>query len=136
MVSGISSTSTLSTEMLQKMQQEMFNRVDENGDEAIDKTEFETMINKMAEETGMEVDVEARFDELDANGDGQLDQEEFDAGGPPPPPPPPNADQLSSLSTYGSDGQLNQDTDLQTLLELLSEQDAESISYEPVDYVA
>lgn len=137
MMSGISGMSGMMGGMRPDPQQ-MFNRMDKDGSSSIDKDEFSAMAEKMAEETGTEIDVDSLMEEYDGDGDGVLNQEETQAAmeslheqmGPPPaggpgagggPPPPPEEE---TSGVYGQDGVDSQSTVAQ-LLEALSESEDE-----------
>lgn len=77
MISSVQGASSLSTNMLPKMQERMFVRADQNGDGAIDKAELQQLADDMSKRTGMSIDLEASFASMDANGDGQIDATEF-----------------------------------------------------------
>jgi len=90
MISGIQGGfSSLAAPDLQQMREQMFSRLDPDGDGQID-------LEELAAESGTE---DARgampgefLEELraaDANGDGLISEEEFASFEPPPPPPPP-----------------------------------------------
>lgn len=59
--------------------EEMFNRVDEDGDGGIDKSEMQTFAERASEMTGEEVDADDLFDQFDEDGDGILNAEEAEA---------------------------------------------------------
>lgn len=102
-MSSISSvSSSMSSTMLKQMQEEMFKRVDANGDSSISKDEFSTLSKSGG--TQGSADTEAMFAQLDSDSDGAISRLESDAAiakagqemqaqgvrpqGPPPGPPP------------------------------------------------
>ncbi len=100
---------------MQARRDEMFAKVDQNGDGSLDKTEFQAMAEKMAERTGESMNVDEMFTQMDANSDGKLDQSELEAGMEAmrpdmPPPPPPMSES---------------DNSVQTLLDMLAEEQEE-----------
>ena len=109
-VSGIDQTA------MQQRRDEMFAKIDQNGDGSLDKAEFSAMAEKMSQRTGETVDIDQLFADIDTNSDGVLDQEELDAHAenmraqmPPPPPPPEESSESGHLT--------------QTLLDWLAEQE-------------
>jgi EF-hand domain pair len=121
-MSGISSLSGLSTVVqtlarpvdTSKLQQTLLEKIDSNGDQAIDKTELSSFLQYVRSKTGADgPDVDTVFDSLDANGNGSVSLQELTApsdtlidqlkaqlrdaqigssqvadSAPPPPPPP------------------------------------------------
>lgn len=97
---------------------DLFSKVDSDGDGAVNQTELQALLEKMpggtASKTGVSSD--ELFSQLDADGDGSLSEAEFDAGRPSgeagggavggmPPPPPggpggPGGASASSSTTY------------------------------------
>ena len=131
MISGISGSGgyppTIDAATMQQRKEEMFARVDTNGDGGIDKAELQVMLDKMAERDGQTRDVDELFTQFDVNGDGSLDQTEMDAmhelfmeemkaSGSMPPPPPEGA--MEGTSGTGSDL-------FQSLLDALADADEE-----------
>ena len=84
---------------LSEMRQNMFDRMDQDGNGLISKTEFQTAAAERAKKTGQAMDVDKLFAAIDTNQDGSIDKSENDAAmenmKPPPPPPP---DMMSDLS--------------------------------------
>jgi Ca2+-binding EF-hand superfamily protein len=77
---------------------EIFNKTDGDGSGSLDSTEFESLISKLSEATGQELDAEEMFTTYDADGNGVLSETETASAleanrpqGPPSPPPPPMA---------------------------------------------
>jgi len=81
-------------------QQRLLSRLDTDQSGGVDGTELQSMIDGVAQKTGLSLDTSAEdmLAQYDADGDGQLSQAEFDAGRPsgqepgmaggmPPPPP-------------------------------------------------
>jgi len=63
-----------------EMKQQMFAKVDTDGDGSIDRSEFESMAEKLSERSGQSIDVEKAFASLDTNADGLLAKAEIEAG--------------------------------------------------------
>ena len=92
---------------------ELFGKIDTNGDGTVDKTELQTVTDKIKADTGQ--DASDLFGKLDTDGDGKITQTEFDAGrpdkstasaqgagGPPPGGPPPGGGGGASASSDSS----------------------------------
>jgi len=61
---------------LTQMAQDIFKKLDANGDSSIDKQEFEAVITKLG---GFNVqDTDKIFGQIDTNGDGKIDQSEIE----------------------------------------------------------
>lgn len=110
--------------------EEMFNEIDTDGSGGIDETELTAFAEKLAEDTGFELNLDEAIAAYDEDGDSALSQEEMDtmmkAGMPAPPPPPPMPEQ--ALAAYGQNS--GEDDLLNTLLSMLgsnTESDEESV---------
>lgn len=97
---------------------DLFSKVDSDGDGAVNQTELQALLEKMSGGTASKTGVSSDelFSQLDADGDGSLSEAEFDAGRPSgeagggavggmPPPPPggpggPGGASASSSTTY------------------------------------
>mgnify|MGYP002350607106 CR=1 FL=1 len=94
-------------------QQRLLSKLDTDQSGGVDGTELQSMIDGVAQKTGLSLDTSAEdmLAQYDADGDGQLSQAEFDAGRPsgqepgmaggmpPPPPGGPGGAQPSGSST-------------------------------------
>ena len=89
MINGISGGSMAPQQMsaMRGQRENPFDKVDSNGDGAIDETEFSAFAVEMSEKTGQSMDADQKMSEIDTDGDGLLSQEEFKAGRPEGPPP-------------------------------------------------
>jgi Ca2+-binding EF-hand superfamily protein len=99
--------------MLQQHLDDLFGKIDSNGDSGIDKTEFSSFAEKISECTGTSLNVDDVFSTYDANGDGTLTTDEMKAfmkDNAPPPPQMQNA--MSAYGTYNSIDQISQLIDL------------------------
>ena len=83
---------------ISEMRQNMFNKMDQDGDGLISKTEFQTAAEKRAQKTGQTMDVDEVFAAIDTNQDGSIDKSENDAAMESMKPPPPPPDMMSDLS--------------------------------------
>jgi len=101
MMSGIQGSTSISSEMMAQMREEMFTRIDQNGDGQLDQSEMEAFSTEMAERTGQSASTEDIFSIADTNGDGVISKDEFDSARPPGPPPGPPPDSL----TYTADAE-------------------------------
>ena len=63
-----------------EMRQQMFAKVDTNGDGAIGKSEFESVAGKVSQRTGRSIDAAEAFAAMDTNADGLLVKAEVEAG--------------------------------------------------------
>jgi Ca2+-binding EF-hand superfamily protein len=75
MMSGISGMGGMMGGMRPDPQQ-IFNRVDKDGNGGLDESELGAMADKIAERTGKEIDVDSLMEEYDGDGDGVLNQDE------------------------------------------------------------
>lgn len=113
-----------------KLQQQLFSKVDSNGDKSIDETELKSFLDYVGEKTGSSIDSASALKALDSDGNGSISETEltdnasalFDQlksqlmssqmqmghGGPPPPPPSDedSSDMFSSIDTDG-DGSIS-----------------------------
>lgn len=96
---------------------DLFGKVDSDGDGAVSQTELQALLEKMSGGTASKTGVssEELFSQLDGNGDGSLSEAEFDAGRPsgeagggaaggmaPPPPGGPGGPGGASASSSGT----------------------------------
>lgn len=141
MMSGISGVGGMMGGMRPNPQQ-MFNRMDGDGNGGIDQNELSAITEKMAEQSGTEIDVASVMEAFDSDQDGLLSQEESQSAmesmhgqvGPPPPPPPKGGMEgpmaMGSMSNQAVSEAYSQNDDEQStidqLLESLSETDDES----------
>jgi len=108
--------------------EEMFSAIDTDGSGGVDETELTAFAEKLAEDTGFELNLDEAIAAYDGDGDGALSQEEMDtmmkAEMPPPPPPMPE----QALAAYGQNS--GEDDLLNTLLSMLgsnADSDGESV---------
>ncbi len=154
-MSSISSIgNSVGSTMLKQMQEEMFKKVDTNGDGSISKEEFSQLSNSGESQGGL--DAESMFTSLDADNDGAINRLESDASiarlaqqmesrgagpqGQPPGPPPSGGSGLSgkteesaNASTIFDEMDTNQDgtVSLAELTAALESQDKNSSSSNP-----
>jgi Ca2+-binding EF-hand superfamily protein len=84
MVSSVSNSSSNISQMMQMMMQsmqqrqdDMFSKIDSNGDGKIDKAEFSDLAKKMSEMSGSSINADDAFTKYDANKDGTLSKDEL-----------------------------------------------------------
>jgi Ca2+-binding EF-hand superfamily protein len=86
-VSGYINQMTLPS--MEMRRNDLFNKVDSNGDGGIDKVEISDLAKKLSEDTGTTLNVDDIFSTYDADGDGKLSKTELDSfmreNAPPPP---------------------------------------------------
>jgi len=138
MMSGISGVGGMMGGMRPNPQQ-MFNRMDGDGNGGIDQNELSAITTQMAEQSGTEIDVAGVMEAFDSDQDGLLSQEESQSAmeslheqlGPPPPPPMggmegPGAGSMSNQAVSEAYSQSDEDqSTIDQLLESLSETDDE-----------
>lgn len=146
MSNSISSVSSLLTQT-QKMpsNEEMFNKLDQNGDGKLDQDELASVVDKINETQGLSVDVVELLSQNDTDGDGALNQDEMDSAmesyAPPQGPPPQMlngvagygeltdaSEMFSALDTDG-DGKLSTD-ELSTLAQQISQNSSLAVDVE------
>lgn len=124
---------------------DLFDKVDSDGDSAVNKTELQALLEAMSGGTASQTGVSSddAFAALDTDGDGSLTQAEFDAGRPseggmPPPPGGAGGTQTSSATTTYDTLDTNEDG-VVSLTERLAgatsaqEQDAVSALFSAID---
>jgi Ca2+-binding EF-hand superfamily protein len=114
--------------MQQNMLDDLFGKVDSNGDGSIDTTEFSELASNISGDTGTTINADDAFSTYDANGDGSLSKDElssFMKDNAPPPPPPPSQMQ-NATSAYGT-GSSSTDQ-ISQLIELLKNQSSTDTS--------
>lgn len=122
MTSAISMSGSSMVSMQAKLQQQLFSKVDANGDKAIDKTELTSFLNFVSEKTGTgSVDSQALLESIDTDGNGAISESElqdnsevlFDQlraqlmsseASQAAPPPPPHGDAGEMFAGIDSDG--------------------------------
>ncbi len=130
-ISGI--TNSYITTMLQNVKKpsadEMFSKIDTDGDGSISEAELTTMQEEMSQMSGQTVDAVSYFSDYDADGDGLLARDEMDSlmaklhetMGPPPGPPP--ADPGIAIQAYLNNSE--SDDTVSTILDLVDQYLAE-----------
>jgi Ca2+-binding EF-hand superfamily protein len=106
-----------------KLQQQLFSKVDANGDKSIDQTELTSFLDYVGEKTGSSIDSAAALKALDSDGNGSISETELTDNasalfdqlktqlmssqmqmGSAPPPPPPKEDSSEMFSSIDTDG--------------------------------
>ncbi len=96
--------SRMTTVSMQKQNDQKFAKLDTDGNGSLSKDEFQVLMNKIAERTGLIPDVDKMFESADTDGDGLLTETEMENARPQGPPPlPPMMDMASSESTNSLD---------------------------------
>ncbi len=115
--------------------EEMFSSIDTDGNGGVNQSELITFAEKLAEDTGYELNLDEAMATYDTDGDNSLSQEEMDTmmqtEVPAPPSPPPMSEQ--ALAAYGQNS--GEDDLLSTLLSMLSgsEESEEQSAYASVN---
>ncbi len=141
MISGINDGSSFMRNMgmgaMRPDPAERFNKADANGDGGLDKSEMQTVLDKVSEMSGQDINVDNVFSEFDADEDGVLSEQEAETamnqlreemepqmrgmkggkGGPHPP----------GIGGRGVDGGDESESSLISMLNSLSEDEEESI---------
>jgi Ca2+-binding EF-hand superfamily protein len=134
MISAINSTSTLATKLdtskMKARQEEMFAKMDTDGNGTIDKAEFAAFAQQ-APQTNSTTDgkpsAEEMFTQMDTDGDGSVSKAEFEAFKPPKPPEAQGAQGQGDLSKMFSkidtdgNGTISK-SEFETFLEQMQEQ--------------
>ena len=138
MVSGISSVSSVTGNMaMGRMRppdpEEQFKKDDVNGDGGLDKTELQTVLDKISEMSGKDssVSVDDLFNNFDSDGDGLLSQQETETAmaqlkeemGPPPMPP----DMGKGAAAYENSASDGTESSVLAMLKNLTEDEQESL---------
>ena len=109
-------------------QDEMFSKVDTDGDEGINSTELDDLTKKIAEKTGNDINTDDVMSTYDIDGDGALNKDGLDTFMKDNAPPPPSGHQMQkAMSAYSSADNQDQVSSLIDYLEQ-SNSDNESAS--------
>lgn len=127
-ISGISS-SYINATMMQNMKKpdadEMFSKIDTDGDGSISESELTIMQEEMSQMSGQTVDAVSLMSDYDTDGDGLLAREEMDSlmaklhesMGPPPGPPPTSPE--TAIQSYLANSEDKEQ--VSTILDLMDE---------------
>lgn len=127
-ISGISS-SYINATMMQNMKKpdadEMFSKIDSDGNGSISEAELTTMQEKMSQMSGQTVDAVSLMSDYDTDGDGLLAREEMDSlmaklhesMGPPPGPPPTSPE--TAIQSYLANSE--DEDQVSTILDLMDD---------------
>jgi Ca2+-binding EF-hand superfamily protein len=153
MISGISGASSMWSQMsvrsMRPSKEQMFSKMDQNSDGGIDKAEMQTVLGKMAEQSGQTVKVDDLFSQHDSDGNGKLSQDETNTamesllkGAPQQggmmqagmrsgamPPPPPDFAQMFKDADTDSDGSIAK-TEMQTVADKIKGRSGQTLSVE------
>lgn len=127
-ISGISN-SYINATMMQSMKKpdadEMYNKIDADGDGSISEAELTTMQEEMSQMSGQTVDAVSLMSDYDTDGDGLLAREEMDSlmaklhesMGPPPGPPPTSPE--TAIQSYLANSE--DEDQVSTILDLMDD---------------
>jgi Ca2+-binding EF-hand superfamily protein len=104
---------------MQQRLDDLFGKIDSNGDSSLSKSEFTVFANKLSEDSGTTVNVDTIYSTYDKDGDGTLSESELDAFMKDNAPTPPS--QMSSAGS--SSGTDESSSDITALLQLLNNQE-------------
>lgn len=89
MINGINNSNSLMGQLnmtsARPKPEEMFAKIDSNGDGSIDKTEMQSFSERISNQDGDTIDISKMFAEIDTDSDGLISQDEFLAARPPEP---------------------------------------------------
>ena len=116
MIGGIQNSTDISTDMMAQMRQQMFAKLDNDGDGQIDLSQLQAQSEEMSVNDPHFADLVESLTAADTDGDGMVSEAEFEAMEPPGPPPPPPGDEMSGQmdmsqlldSLYSEDGSENE----------------------------
>nr|MBN2276690.1 EF-hand domain-containing protein [candidate division Zixibacteria bacterium] len=86
MISEVQSNMSMSSDMMLQMREEMFAKIDLNGDGQLDQDEIQQMMNQRPAPSEHALNAEEFLAQVDTDGDGVISKEEFEAMEPPKPP--------------------------------------------------
>ncbi len=122
--------------------QEMFSSVDEDSSGSLSQTEFASLLEKISEATGANLDANEIFSSYDEDDDGTLSEDETMAAleanrpeGPPPPPPLEEEmtgsleEELFSNADSDSSGTID-DSEAESLVDMINSATGQSLSVE------
>lgn len=119
MINGINSSNSLMGQLgmisARPNPEEMFAKIDANGDGSIDKSELQSFTEKMSNQDGDTIDISKMFTDIDTDGDGAISQDEFLAAKPPDPPQgmgpgqPPDPEKMFSDMDSNGDGSITKE---------------------------
>jgi Ca2+-binding EF-hand superfamily protein len=118
MISGINSNNNLLEQLnmtsAKPKPEEMFAKIDLNGDGSIDKTEIQSFSERISNQDGDTIDISKMFAEIDTDSDGLISQDEFLAAKPPKPQGmgpgrPPDPEEMFNNMDVNGDGSIDKD---------------------------
>lgn len=106
----------------------LFSELDSNQDNSLDKTELESMVSKISQDTGEAVSVDDLIKKIDSDGDSLISLDELQSNEPSrmepagPPPPPPSGEGGDISESAGSESDTSEITSsLKSLFENLTD---------------
>jgi Ca2+-binding EF-hand superfamily protein len=119
MINGINSSNSLMGQLnmtsARPKPEEMFAKIDSNGDGSIDKTEMQSFSEQISNQDGDTIDISKMFTDMDTDGDGSISKDEFLAAKPPEmkggqgPGQPPDPEEMFGNMDANGDGTISKD---------------------------
>ena len=110
---GTNLTGQVNYETRRPSPEEMFKKMDVNGDGSVDKSEMQSVIGQIRGKDGDSIDISDMFSKMDADGDGKITEKEHNAAiqqmGKGGPPPKPNPEEMFAEMDANGDGTIDKD---------------------------
>ncbi|MCK4574542.1 MAG: EF-hand domain-containing protein [candidate division Zixibacteria bacterium] len=123
MIDGIQSMPAMSLDAMSSRGDQMFNKLDANGDGSLDSSEIQSFADMLSERTGQSIDSVELMSQLDTDGDGLVNKTEMEAARP-------DKSQFNNQAVgYQFQPPMGSDDTAETLMELLfSDENEDSIN--------
>jgi Ca2+-binding EF-hand superfamily protein len=135
MIYGINSSNSLMGQLnmtsARPKPEEMFAKMDANGDGSVDKAEMQSFSEEIANQDGDTIDITKMFADIDTDSDGKISQDEFLAAKPPEmkegqgPGQPPDPEEMFSKMDVNGDGSIDKD-EMKAFMEKMPAHDGKS----------